>query len=297
MIPIVQFNPAIDFYVGSKTDKPIPADSAVNVLYFTNKCNLACTYCYEDLPGRAPQIMTKEQIKKSIDTTLDRERENNQTLFVLFGGEATLEWKNVCFAMDYAFSKKSNVHFNLETNGIKYLSQKFIDDTKSNKHYRAGRMSIDVSFDGIGNKDRIYHNGKESTESMLQVFKNLRENGVKFRIRYTMHKLNVDYVYEDMTRIIKAFKPARLITSIAWDTLEKTDLEKIKSAKDQLRKDWINKQLSVPVCEFFCDMCNGCGEQKELKTYYTDEGNVTTYGNGENTPKFHDFKERYDQNN
>lgn len=35
----------------------------------------------------------------------------------------------------------------------------------------------------------------------------------------------------------------------------------------------------------------------DTNTNNTDEGNVTTYENGENTPKFHDFKERYDQNN
>jgi hypothetical protein len=292
MIPILRYDPSLDFYVGDKTDKPTPAGSGVNVLYFTNKCNLACTYCYEDLPGRPPQIMTKDQIKDSIDLILARENPENQTLIVLFGGEATLEWENVCFAMDYSFGKKSNVHFNLTTNGIKYLSQKFIDTTKSNVHYRMGRLSIDISFDGVGNRDRVYHSGKESTDSMLQVFRNLLKNGVKFRIRYTMHKLNVDHIYEDITQIIKLFKPTRLITSVVWESLDEDDIKKLHSAKEHFRKDWINKQLTAPICEFFCDMCNGCGERKEIKTYYTDEGNVTTYGNYENAPKFHDFKEK-----
>ena len=281
-----------DFYVGDKTDKPVPEGSAVNVLYFTNKCNLACTYCYEDLPGRPPQIMSKEQIRANIDSVLARENPNNQTLFVLFGGEPLLEWDNVCYAMDYAFKKKQNIHFNLETNGIKFLSPKFVEQYKNNFFVRSGLMSMDVSFDGVGNGDRIHKNGKDSTEAMIKIFKILNEHRIQFRIRYTIQYRNIDYLYDDITRIIKTFNPKRLITSIAWDTLKPEDQTKLLEAKKLFREDWINKQISVPICELFCDMCSGCGERKEIKTYFTNEGNVTTYGNHENSPKFHDFKEK-----
>jgi sulfatase maturation enzyme AslB (radical SAM superfamily) len=288
----VKENPGLGFYVGDTTDKRVIPDSGVNVIYFTNKCNLACTYCYEDLPGRPPQIMTKAQIRNSIDSILARERPEEQTLIVLFGGEATLEWENVCYCMEYTYSKKKNIHFNLTTNGIKYLSQKFIDETKSNYFYKMGFLSIDISFDGIGNKDRIYHNGMESTSSMIKVFGNLLKNNVKFRIRYTMHHENADFVYDDITMIIKKFRPTRLITSVAWSTLKDGDYAKLEKAKELFRNDWINKSISVPICEFFCDMCSGCGGRNEFKTYYTDEGNVTTYSNYENAPVFHDFKEK-----
>jgi sulfatase maturation enzyme AslB (radical SAM superfamily) len=282
-----------NFYVGDLTDKPVHDGSAVNVLYFTNKCNLACTYCYEDLPGRPPQILSREDIIKSIDTILDRESDpNNQTLIVLFGGEATLEWDNVCFAMAYGFSKKKNIHFNLSTNGIRFLSQRFVRKVKENYFYRAGLMSIDVSFDGVGNKNRIFHNGMDSTRTMLKVFSNLNKYGVKFRIRYTIHNLNINYVYEDISRIVKTFSPQRLITSVAWDTMTDEEISKLDTIKNLLRADWINKSIASPVCELFCDMCNGCGERKQLKTYFTDEGNVTTYDNYENAPEFHDFKEK-----
>lgn len=281
-----------EFYVGDKTDKPTTPGSAVNVLYFTNKCNLACTYCYEDLPGRPPQILTIPQIESSIDDIIEREDPNNQTLIVLFGGEATLEWDNVCYAMQYAWSKKRNIHFNLTTNGIKYLSQEFINTTKQNKFYKMGMLSIDVSFDGIGNKDRIFKNGLDSTNSMLQVFKNLNANGFKYRIRYTIQRQNIRNLYKDISLIVNTFKPLRLITSVAWDTLLEGDMDRLSDAKERLRDDWINKRINIPVCELFCDMCSGCGERKELKTYFTDEGNVTTYGNYENAPQFHDFKER-----
>lgn len=282
-----------DFYVGDKTNKPTHEGSGVNVLYFTNKCNLACTYCYEDLPGRPPQIMSQDDIAKSIDIILERENNpDNQTLIVLFGGEATLEWDNVCYAMKYAYAKKKNVHFNLTTNGLRFLSQRFLNKVKNNYFYQTGLLSIDISFDGVGNSDRVFHNGMDSTRTMLKVFSKLNENGVKFRIRYTIHNKNINFLNEDMERIIHLFKPTRLITSVAWDQIDEDGGEKLNQVKNHLREQWINKSITTPVCELFCDICSGCGERKQLKTYFTDEGNVTTYGNYENAPNFHDFKEK-----
>ncbi len=285
--------PGLDFYVGHETDKPAPEGSAVNVIYFTNKCNLACTYCYEDLPGRPPQIMTKQDIRNSVDSVLEREDPNSQTLFCLFGGEPTLEWDNVEYCMLYAYSKKRNVHFNMTTNGIKFLSKKFLKQVMDNPFYKSKLLSIDISFDGVGNQDRIYHDGKASTPSMIKVLKAVAGAGLRWRLRYTIQAGNINHWYDDISKLGKTFNPSRIITSVAWTTLEADD-DKLKLAqgKDLFRKDWINKAIDVPICELFCDMCSGCGERKELKTYYSDEGNVTTYGNYENSPTFHDFKEK-----
>ena len=281
-----------EFYVGDKTDKPVPKGSAVNVIYFTNKCNLACTYCYEDLANRPPQILSRQDIRDHIDAILEREDPDNQTLIVLFGGEPTLEWDNVCYLMEYAWERKKNIHFNMTSNGIKYLKQKFIDETKSNFFYRTGLLSIDISFDGVGNNERITHKGTNSTGLMLKVFTNLSKNAMKYRIRYTIQKTNINKAYEDISKIIKTFKPERLITSVAWATLDEEDFGTLDKLKESFRSDWISGNLTIPVCELFCDMCSGCGERKELKTYFTDEGNVTTYENYENSPVFHDFKDK-----
>ena len=280
------------FFVGDQTDKPTPEGSAVNVIYFTNKCNLACTYCYEDLESRPPQIISREDIRKSVDEILEREHPDNQTLIVLFGGEPTLEWDNVEYLMEYTYKRKRKVHFNLTTNGIKYLSQAFIDRTKNNRFYKLGLLSIDVSFDGVGNGERVFHNGLKSTASMVKVFKKLIENNLRYRIRYTIQKDNVKLMYNDISKIINTFKPDRLITSVAWSTLDDDDVKVMNDAKEQFRNDWKDGNITIPICELFCDMCDGCGERKELKTYFTDEGNVTTYDNYESSPEFHDFKDK-----
>ena len=161
------------FYVGEFTDKPIQENGGVNVIYFTNQCNLACTYCYEDLANRPPQIMSEEDIRNTIDTILERENPDEQTLFVMFGGEVTLEWDKALYFMEYAYSKKKNVHFNISTNGIKFIKDKFILEYKRLKFNLLGLTSLDISFDGIGNQERITHNGKQSTPLMLKIFKKL----------------------------------------------------------------------------------------------------------------------------
>jgi hypothetical protein len=128
---------------------------------------------------------------------------------------------------------------------------------------------------------------------MLEVLTNMAKNNMRYRLRYTIQKNNIDHWYEDAHRLIKTFKPIRFITSVAWSTLDPDiDYVKLDQAKELFRADWKANAITVPICELFCDMCNGCGERKELKTYFTNKGNVTTYGNYENAPEFHDFEEK-----
>mgnify|MGYP003585972625 CR=1 FL=1 len=281
-----------DFYQSEKSGKPIQENAGVNVIYFTNRCNLACTYCYEELSGRPKQVLSKEQIIKSIDAILNREKPEEQTLFVLFGGEVTLEWENALFFMEYAYSKKKNVHFNISTNGIKFLNDDFIKEYKKLKFNILGLTSIDISFDGVGNKERVTHSGKDTTFTMLEVFKKLNQYKVEFRLRYTIHKLNINKLYEDINYIAKTIKPKRIITSVAWSQLCEKEVKHLEEVKHKLRFEWNNNLITIPVCEMFCDTCNGCGVRKEIKTYFSDEGNVTTFKNNESAPKFNDFKQK-----
>ena len=154
------------------TDKKITENSGVNTLYLTNQCNLACTYCYEDLSNKEKEVLTEERLKKNIDIILERENEESQTLFILFGGEPTLEWNKCKIAIDYALSKKKFCTFNMITNGIKFLKDDFCEEYKKYQQY----ISLDVSFDVSGNQERIYHSGKESTNDMYKVFKQLKKH-------------------------------------------------------------------------------------------------------------------------
>lgn len=281
-----------EFYIRNVFKKPLEPNSAVNVIYLTNKCNLACTYCYEDLADRPPQIVSEEDIRNYVDDAIEREKDGWQTQFVIFGGEPTLEWDKACYLMNYAYSKKKQVHFNMITNGIKFLSQKFRDTVKSNEFYQKGILSVDISFDGIGNQDRVFHNGKDSTKTMLRILRIMVENNMKYRLRYTIHNKNADYAYDDISKIIKTFKPERVITTVAWSTLTEAQTQGLSYMKERFREGWLNKDITTPICELFCDVCDGCGVRKEFKTYFSDEGKVSERKNEENAPKFNDFKDK-----
>jgi len=272
------------------TDKTIIKDSAVNTLYLTNQCNLACTYCYEDLGGKEKEKLSEEQLMTNIDLVLEREQDNEQTLFVLFGGEPTLVWDKCKFAMEYALSKKQNCHFNMITNGIKFLNDDFAKEFKNYKYNKY--ISVDCSFDGSGNAERVYHSGKESLEDMFKVFEQFKKYKIEWRLRYTINRANVSKIVEDLVEIYVMYKPKRLITSIAWTTLIDGDKELIILAKDKLRILWQQNMMTSPVCDMFCDMCNGCANTLDYKAYYSENGEVRVDKNNKIVGSFSDFKEK-----
>ncbi len=270
------------------TDKRVIPNSGVNTLYLTSACNLACTYCYESLDNKVTQTISDEAIRSNMDIVFDREDNAEQTLFILFGGEPTLVWDKCVLAIEYAKDIKPNTHFSMISNGIKFLDDEFCIDFK--KHM--SNLSLDISFDVSGNDERIYHSGKSSTDDMYKVFEQLNKHNIEFRMRYTINNTNVNNIVKDLLYMSLKYKPQRLITSIAWTTLSDEDDKTLIKTKEQLRLLWQHNKLEVPVCDMFCDMCNGCDATLELKTYYSKDGEVRVQDNGENVVEFADFKSK-----
>lgn len=266
--------------------------SNVNILYFTNKCNLNCTYCYEDLPGTIPQILTKTEIENNIDKIIESEPEDVQTLIVLFGGEPTLEWENVCYAMDYAYENKRNIIFNMTTNGIKFENVEFLIEVMSNPHYTSGRLHIDISFDGLGNQDRVFHSGKKSTEIMLKVLENVVKSKMRWRLRYTINPHNYKVFREDIHKLSSLFKPLRVITSVTNTLFNEDQMNLIKYNEDLLVNDWNLKRINVPVCYLCCDTCDQCPSTKSNIVGYTTEGLSSTKDVKRTYSEFKDFKRK-----
>jgi sulfatase maturation enzyme AslB (radical SAM superfamily) len=288
-------NAPIDLYITDDQlpDREVIENSGVNVLYLVNTCNLACTYCYESLESKKKYVLSIEQLEKNIDSIIEREGPDQQTLFVLFGGEPTLVMDKAIHAMNYALSKKSNCRFNLTSNGIKFLDDDFARKFKDSIP-DLGKFSLDISFDGSGNGERIYHDGRDSTSDMLKVFAQLSKFDINWRLRYTINKANIDTLVSDIVDIHDKFHPERLITSVAWNTLIESDgdFTALLSAKETFRFMWQNGSLTSPVCEMFCDICDGCSIKKSLKVYFTDKGEVTRLGNNENATSFNDFEQK-----
>jgi len=232
-----------------------------NVVFFTTTCNLACTYCYQHVKDYPHKETSKEELIEIVDRTVEREGTDSQTLFILFGGEPTTRWENVEFFMDYAYFIKENVQFNIVTNGIKFKDDRFLKKFISNTHYKEGRLKLEISFDGIeGNSERIYPNGKDSTKDVVEVLFKLKETNTKYRIRYTVHKKNVKNFENDILKIMKYFKPERLILSEYEDDLSSDELKYVENIKNILIKKYYNNEINIPICMKYDEMCAVCGK-------------------------------------
>jgi sulfatase maturation enzyme AslB (radical SAM superfamily) len=259
--------------------KELPDNVRTNIIYFTTKCNLGCTYCYQALDEVNGINTSLEDLFEIADEAIEREPEDIQTFFGIFGGEPTLCWDNVEKFMDYAYSKKKNIHFEMITNGIKFKDLDFINRVYNNKHTLEGRLSISISFDGIkGNVDRIYRNGKQSAYDVIEALAKLRYLDKPFRIRYTIHKNNIDTIVEDIEDIIKHFNPLRIITSEVNSLFSKEDYKKVMQAYIILKNKWNNGEIQIPVCEIFCETCDGCSvTRSKIQTSIEDKKMVKNH--------------------
>ena len=98
------------------------------VLNVTNKCNLACTYCYEygedkivdtDF-GAKPKFMSEETARESVDFMFQESGSNRVANLTFFGGGTLLNFKVLKTTLAYAREKAvilgKEVQFSLTTN-------------------------------------------------------------------------------------------------------------------------------------------------------------------------------------
>lgn len=260
----------------------------VNIIYFTTKCNLNCTYCYEDLSKKEKKSTSLDNLKKQVDDIIENEPIDTQTLFVLFGGEPTLEWENVKGVVEYALTKKQNSFFNLETNGIRFQDDTFLLDVLD--FFKDKPFSLDISFDGIGNNLRVDHKGNDSTDILLEVLNKFKSIEMNWRIRYTITKANLHSFAQDVILLSKEFGPKRVITSEDSGSFTPSDYIVINKQKRVLKYMWDNDLINTPVCNIFCDNCTGCQSSKAEKKYYKDGKLVDKINVSSNQGEFSHFE-------
>lgn len=273
----------------STNQNNVAKKTAVNVLYFTSRCNFRCTYCYEHLDDCKQFDTSREQLVKTVTEIINREPEDQQTLIVLFGGEVTLRWNEAKYIMNYASMLKKDVFFNICTNGYRFIKDEFIKDYMNTNAYKTHKCSLDISFDGIGNYMRVLKNGKDSTNTIIEVFKKLASYGVPFRIRYTVHKGNINHHFEDIMLISKTFKPQRIVTAYTYALLDENDLAIARDASIRFADEFASGNLTIPVCSHCCSICRQCTRTKEFNAYYGENGMVLRSLAGENAKKFDHF--------
>ena len=128
---------------------------------------------------------------------------------------------------------------------------------------------IDISYDGPnGNVDRVYKNGSSSTADVISVIAKLKEMRYRFRIRYTIHKKNIETFVEDIEKIITFFRPERVITSVVTEQFDESDNMILKAGYNALLYKWSVNEIDIPVCDIFCESCKGCDIRRPNLHYY-----------------------------
>lgn len=233
--------------------------SAVNIIYLTDQCNFDCEYCYEK-NKHSRVTASRSELKSIVDECVD---EDGQTMICLFGGEPLLKFDNIEFIMNYAYSLKKNIHFNMITNGYMLSKDKFLFRYYSNYFVKNNLLTTEISFDGVGNSLRKFR-GKDSTPITLKVFKSLKKLKLRYSISYTINRLNVAYYMSDIPKIFDTLGPDKI--TVRFDrSLNEQDYNSFINNRDFL----MNSVGIGNICVGNCDQCKVC-EYKDSLKYYTN---------------------------
>lgn len=183
----------------------------------TEKCNLACTYCYET--HKTNTRMTKETAKAAVDLIFNQEKlkgyydlwKTPAIVLDFIGGEPLLEidlmdyiveyFKFKAFEMDHPW--QHNYMISISSNGTLYLSKKVQRFLKRNP----GRVSMTISIDG--NKDlhdacRVYRNGKGSYDIVERSVKQwVKDNDGRVQTKSTIAPANIKFMVESFRHLFE----------------------------------------------------------------------------------------------
>jgi uncharacterized protein len=193
-----------------------PADFPLNtmVLNVTNKCNLACTYCYEygedkivDTEfGSAPKFMSEDTAEESVEFLLRESKGQEVAHMTFFGGETLLNFpvlqKTVAYARRRAAEEGTRIEFSLTTNAT-LLQPDVIQWLAEND------IGVTISIDGpkpVQDGLRVFHNGKGTYDVVLPKIKELlrvhRSRPIGARVTLTQKNMNVLEIYRHLTQEI-----------------------------------------------------------------------------------------------
>ena len=173
------------------------------IIHTTDKCNMACRYCYA---GSAWGTFDIKKINKSFSSKIpvllkfiDQVVSYNgyiPTTFFFHGGEPLLinlkNWKHI---LSYFREKNYPAEIHIQTNGI-LINENFID------LFKEFNVKIGVSLDGpasLNDQTRVFKDGKGSFSAIYQNLQKMKNAGLKFGCLVTLNKTNIEHVGEIYT--------------------------------------------------------------------------------------------------
>jgi uncharacterized protein len=177
-----------------ETEETVPQLPATAVLLMTNRCNLACTYCYAAAGCHPSADMPWPLARAIIDIAADNARKNGDDRFELSfhgGGEPTLNGSVLTRAVSYARNLSPGCSVSLASNGVWSPQMRAFICRNID--------TVTLSFDGVRavqDAQRPCSNGRGSFDAVLGSVRALDAAGVKYGIRMTVTPDAIDRLTE-----------------------------------------------------------------------------------------------------
>lgn len=177
-----------NFVENNKIVNKIAKNSLLIIINLTQRCNLACDYCYVNKNDISKQkAIDFNSIKRISDLIKVKNCEDVTINF--HGGEPLLYFselkKIICFLeKEFKDEKKINIFYRLQTNGIKLNDRMAVFLKKHN-------VFTSISLDGpqyIHDYNRLYRNGDGTYFDVLRGIKCMKKNKIQFQIVSTVHE-------------------------------------------------------------------------------------------------------------
>lgn len=230
------------------------------IIHLTEKCNLKCTYCYENKRNRD---ILFEDIKNLIDYEISRNEK--YSIIIFYGGEPLLHKNIIKRTIDYINSKecKTDFYYGITTNGT-LLDDDFIKYMKENKF-----VSIAYSIDGMKETQDLNRKTADGKGSFEIVEKNARKLLSSFDEVVAMSVItrnNLSNLHKNVEYLMElGFKYINLLFDYSQDWQDE-DLDEIKEQYNKIAKIYANKILQE------CDIEIPLIDDK-IRTYIKDEYN------------------------
>lgn len=240
---------------------PEVEDHKVKTLTFqvTDKCNLACTYCYQINKGI--RKMSFETAKTFIDKMLYKTDESVNKWFEdadgiiieFIGGEPFLEidlidqivdyFKEKAIELDHPWAKKHAI--SICSNGVLYTEEKVQRFLQKN----AAHISFSVTVDGtkeLHDSCRVFPDGSPSYELAHYAALDWMKRGYDMGSKITIAPGNINYVAICLEQMLKDGYTkinANTVFEKGWETEHATELyRQCKMFSDMLEANGIDKQ-------------------------------------------------------
>jgi uncharacterized protein len=201
-----------DLQVGPRVIPLIPLSTMV--LNVTNKCNLACTYCYEygedkivDTDnGKKPKFMSEATARDAVDFMLKESGASPRAHLTFFGGETLLNFPvlktTVAYARQQAAALGKSVDFSLTTNAT-LLRPEIVEFLIEHD------LGVTISIDGpkeMQDRFRVFHDGSGSYDAVMPKIRDLlqkhRGRPIGARVTLTRQTLDIRRIYRHLTEEI-----------------------------------------------------------------------------------------------